>query len=162
MQEFTSANTSINSTKAPAVYSNKVAQNIIRNKRVIDMGGGKYDTGIEAGKKVNAIVKVYDPYNRSESHNKSVMQGVYDVAIISNVLNVIKEADARAELLKLASQKADTILVTVYAGNGSGIGKQSQKDCWQENRKLDSYIAEIEQATGYSVKKRGTVLVSTK
>ena len=162
MQEFTSANTSINSTKAPAVYGNKVAQNIFRNKRVIDMGGGKYDTGIKAGEKVGAVVKIYDPYNRSETHNKAVLNGSYDVAIISNVLNVIKESDARAELLKLASQKANTILVTVYAGNGSGIGKQSKVDCWQENRKLDSYMAEIKQATGYKVEKRGSVLVATK
>lgn len=162
MQEFTSANTSVNSTKAPAVYSNKIAQNLIRNKRVIDMGGGKYDTGVKAGAKVGAVVNIYDPYNRSESHNKAVLSGSYDVAIISNVLNVIKKADARAELLKLASQKVNTILVTVYAGNGSGIGKQSKEDCWQENRKLESYMVEIEQATGYKVEKHGSVLVATK
>lgn len=162
MQEFTSANTSINSTKAPAIYNNKVAQSIMKNRRVIDLGGGQYDTGIKAGERLGATVSVYDPYNRSPEHNAEVLSGSYDVAVISNVLNVIKEREVRSELLKLASSKADTILITVYAGNGSGVGKQSQKDCWQENRRLESYMAEVEQATGYNVQKHGSIIIATK
>lgn len=135
MQKYTSANTSINSTKLPMVYTNKIAKEIIANKKVIDVGGGKFDNAIEYCKTLNTKLSVYDKYNRTEEHNKKVLSECYDVAIISNVLNVIDDRMARADVVSLASDMADTILITVYEGNGSGIGKVSKKDCWQENRK---------------------------
>lgn len=38
-QRFTSKQTSINSTKAPAVYSMKKAVNVMTGKTVVDIGG---------------------------------------------------------------------------------------------------------------------------
>lgn len=43
MQSFTSANTSINSKKAPAIYSMPKAIELMKGKKVIDIGGGKND-----------------------------------------------------------------------------------------------------------------------
>lgn len=40
MQNITSANTSINSKKAPAIYSMPKAIELMRGKKVIDIGGG--------------------------------------------------------------------------------------------------------------------------
>ena len=39
-QRFTSKQTSINSTKAPAVYSMKRAVDVMTGKTVVDIGGG--------------------------------------------------------------------------------------------------------------------------
>lgn len=39
-QRFTSKQTSINSIKAPAVYSMKRAVNVMTGKTVVDIGGG--------------------------------------------------------------------------------------------------------------------------
>lgn len=47
-QRFTSKQTSINSTKAPAVYSMKRAVNAMTGKTVVDIGGGRFDTAAEA------------------------------------------------------------------------------------------------------------------
>lgn len=47
-QRFTSKQTSINSTKAPAVYSMKRAVDVMTGKTVVDIGGGRFDTAAEA------------------------------------------------------------------------------------------------------------------
>ena len=39
-QKFTSANTSINKTKAPAIYNMKKAIELMTNRKIIDVGGG--------------------------------------------------------------------------------------------------------------------------
>lgn len=49
-QRFTSKQTSINSTKAPAVYSMKRAVNVMTGKMVVDIGGGRFDTAAEAAR----------------------------------------------------------------------------------------------------------------
>lgn len=49
-QRFTSKQTSINSTKAPAVYSMKRAVNVMTGKTVVDIGGGRFDTAAEAAR----------------------------------------------------------------------------------------------------------------
>lgn len=43
-QRFTSKQTTINSIKAPAVYSMKRAVNVMTGKTVVDIGGGRFDT----------------------------------------------------------------------------------------------------------------------
>lgn len=145
-QNFTSRQTSINSSKAPVIYSLKKAIDAMTGKRVIDIGGGKFNTAVEVAKKYGASVSIYDPYNRPEEQNTSVLKGTYDVAVISNVLNVIDSASARTDVLKLASQKASQILITVYEGNKSGVGKQTSADSWQENRCTADYVDEIKSA----------------
>lgn len=49
-QRFTSKQTSINSTKAPAVYSMKRAVDVMTGKTVVDLGGGRFDTAVEAAR----------------------------------------------------------------------------------------------------------------
>lgn len=162
MQNYTSANTSINSTKLPMVYSNSKALGIIKGKKVIDIGGGKFDNAVEFCKTIHTDLSVYDKYNREYEHNEKVLSEVYDVAIISNVLNVIDDECERAMVLALASAMADTILITVYEGNRSGIGKVSKKDCWQENRKTEDYVEEIKTVLGenWTVTRHGKLIVA--
>lgn len=56
-QRFTSKQTSINSTKAPAVYSMKRAVNVMTGKTVVDIGGGRFDTAAEAAA---LLITVYE------------------------------------------------------------------------------------------------------
>ena len=160
MQTITSANTSINSNHAPKVYGMKAAIKIMEGKSVIDIGGGKYDTAINAAATYGTKVSIYDPYNRTAAHNKAVMKSKYDVAIISNVLNVINDKDERIKVIQLALQKAKIVLITVYEGNKTGIGKQTGKDSWQENRQPDSYVEEIQcNLPGCFVKRQGKLII---
>lgn len=123
-QRFTSKQTSINSIKAPAVYSMKRAVNVMTGKTVVDIGGGRFDTAAEAARVYGAAVSIYDPFNRTPEHNAAVLAGSYDVAVISNVLNVIDSEAARGDVVRLAATKAAALLITVYEGDGSCTGRQ--------------------------------------
>jgi hypothetical protein len=152
MQTYTSKQTSINSRKAPAIYGMMKAIDTMTGKKVVDIGGGRFGTAQDTARSYNAIVSIYDPFNRSEEHNREVMAGAYDIAVISNVLNVIDSKAARRDVVQLAGSKADTILITVYEGDRSGTGKQTAADSWQENRATADYIEEIAAALpGWSV-----------
>ena len=101
-QEYDSAATSINSNKLPAIYK-MVSFN--PGDVIVDFGGGKFDNAVEYIKDKGATLCVYDPYNRSAEHNKEVLRilrenGGADAAVNSNVLNVIKEPEARKNVLE--------------------------------------------------------------
>lgn len=163
MQTFTSRATSINAHKAPAVYGMKKAIDRMSGKRVLDVGGGRYDTATTTAAAYGATVTIYDPYNRSEAHNREALAGAYDVAIISNVLNVINDEAARGDVVKLAASKAAAVLVTVYEGDKSGKGRQTAADCWQENRTTADYLGEIAAALpGWNVQRFGRLIVADK
>lgn len=100
-QRFTSKQTSINSTKAPAVYSMKRAVDVMTGKTVVDIGGGRFDT-------------------------------------------------------------AAALLITVYEGDGSGTGRQTAADSWQENRRTADYMDEIAAALpGWNVARFGRLIQVT-
>lgn len=136
MQRYTSANTSINSTKLPRIYS--MVADDIEGKAVLDYGCGKYFDGYVA--KVNADLSGYDKYNRPD---ETVLQKHFDFALCSNVLNVITEEEERASVLTTLSEIADTSFITVYEGDGSGVGRETKPDCYQLNRKTADYRSEI-------------------
>lgn len=103
-QSFTSKQTSINSTKAPAVYSMKRAVRVMTGKTVVDIGGGRFDT----------------------------------------------------------ATKAAALLITVYEGDGSGTGRQTAADSWQENRRTADYMDEIAAALpGWNVARFGRLIQAT-
>ena len=136
-QKYTSANTSINSTKLPAIYS-KVKEVGDPTISIIDYGCGKYLDNYKA--KVNCELSGYDPYNRPD---RTVLNKRYNIALCSNVLNVVKERSIRDLILRELRRLAPLVYITVYEGNRSGVGKVSKEDCWQENRKLADYTDEL-------------------
>lgn len=112
-QRFTSRQTSINSRKAPAVYSMPKAVDVMTGKTVVDIGGGRFDT-------------------------------------------------AQGEVVQLAAQKAAALLITVYEGDGSGTGRQTTADSWQENRRTADYMDEIAAALpGWLVARSGRLITAT-
>lgn len=140
-QEYTSANTSINSTKLPAIYK-MIADRISESDQVIDYGCGKYFDNYDLPENFHG----YDPYNRPDT---KVLDRDYNVALCSNVLNVIMEREQRIDLLKKLKELANKVFITVYEGNGSGVGKVSKNDCYQLNKKRGDYIPELVAVFGY-------------
>ena len=148
-QEYDSAATSINSNKLPAIYR---MINLEPGKLYLDFGGGKFDNGIEYVKDKGATLVVYDPYNRSAEHNKEVLRilrenGGADAAINSNVLNVIKEPEARKNVLEniaRITKPGAPIYITVYEGKGNGQ-EGPTKSGYQLNRKTADYLEEIQE-----------------
>ena len=148
-QEYDSAATSINSSKLPAIYK---MVNFEPGKVYLDFGGGKFDNGVYFVKDKGATLLVYDPYNRSEEHNKQVLaelkeNGGADAGLNSNVLNVIKEPEARLAVLrnlKRMVKPGGDIYITVYEGTGKG-NEGPTKAGYQLNRKTADYMEEVQQ-----------------
>lgn len=167
-QEFTSANTSINNKKIPALFTMSKAT-FEPDTVNFDIGGGKYDTATDYLYGLGVRSFVWDKYNRTEKWNKNVintliMCGGADTVTISNVLNVIKEQENRHELLEMAyvfSKPTATIYITVYEGDKTGIGKQTKTDCYQLNRKTAGYIEEISMVFPH-VERHGKLIICNK
>ena len=149
MQSYTSANTSINKNKLPRLFGKlRFSPDHVN----LDYGGGKYDNVTEWMKALwGATNLVYDPYNRSKEHNKSVEDYVIankaDSVTMSNVLNVIDSQEARIAALlaaKEALKPERPLYITVYEGDRSGIGRATKDDCYQQNKPLRWYLPEVE------------------
>ena len=163
-QEFSSAATSINSTKLPAIY------NMVEFRPgdvVVDFGGGKFDNAVNYLKDKDVTLLVYDPYNRSAEHNKEVLRilkehGGADAAVNSNVLNVIKEPEAREAVLrniKKITKRGAPIYITVYEGRGDGA-EGPTKSGYQLNRKTADYLDEIREVFP-DANRKGKLIVAT-
>lgn len=155
-QTITSAETSVK--QVPAIL-NKIIQ-IMRMpasyfasvRDVLDMGGGKYDLLTIELAKMGIRNWVYDPFNRSQEHNKFVVDMLTasgaDMVLCSNVLNVIKEQDNRDllhRIIKQCSRKRPgdcKIFFTVYEGDGTSKGKKTSKG-WQANKPTKAYVREL-------------------
>lgn len=146
-QEFTSENTSINSTKLPAIFNMVSFEPETIN---IDYGGGKFDNVADYLTQYDVINMVLDPFNRSKAHNREVINlirehGGADTATCSNVLNVIKEPQNRIgvlENMKKLVRPGGKIYITVYEGSGKG-NEGETKSGYQLNKKTADYMDEI-------------------
>jgi len=140
-QNYSSANTSINSVKLPAV-SKVIKWEMFRDKRVLDYGGGKYNNFKDWLKEnYNIDLLIYDPYNRTKEENDHALENpIFDLVLCSNVLNVIKEEEVVDKIIFNITQMADNFVFSIYEGNKSGIGKNSKKDCWQRNEVKTDYL----------------------
>lgn len=162
-QEFSSAATSINSTKLPAIYN---MVNFRPGDVVVDFGGGKFDNAVNYLKDKDVTLLVYDPYNRSAEHNKEVLRilkehGGADAAVNSNVLNVIKEPEAREAVLKnikKITKRGAPIYITVYEGRGDGA-EGPTKSGYQLNRKTSDYMDEVGSVFS-NVKRKGKLITA--
>lgn len=162
-QEFTSENTSINKNKLPAVYR---LINIPEGSVGIDFGGGKWDTAVEYIRDLGATLCVYDPYNRTAKHNREMLKtlkanGGADWAVNSNVLNVIKEPEARQSVLRNISKITKSgapIYITVYEGRGDAK-EGPTKYGYQLNRKTQDYLEEIQEVFP-DAKRKGKLIIA--
>ena len=141
MQKYSSKNTSVNTiSKIYKKYDFK------ENSIILDYGCGKYDTSINFMKNKNCIVLPYDKYNRDNETNLKTLDycknNKIDYIVCSNVLNVIMEDEVIFQILddlyKIAN-KNTVILISIYEGDKSGIGKETTKG-YQKNMKLKEYL----------------------
>lgn len=165
-QKYTSANTSINKKRVPAVFK-KISWK--PNTINLDIGGGKYDTATIYLHRFYVENLIIDEYNRSEEHNFAMLEKVYqnggaDTVTCSNVLNVISEKEIRLDVINKCydNLKDDGICYFyVYEGDSSGIGKETKKDCWQNNLKTKYYLSEVLSIFGSAFLK-GKLIISSK
>ena len=152
-QTITSADTSLK--QVPAIFRlinqvmDRPAAFWAYNDDVLDVGGGKYDLLTDKLAEIGVRNHVLDPYNRSEEHNKRVAKLLStrpaDIAICSNVLNVIREVEARNDVHRVIRRftKPDgMVFFTVYEGDRSSRGRKTSKG-WQWNRPTRNYVREL-------------------
>ena len=169
-QEYSSAETAINGKqgKLPAVFSKAFIPN---GALVLDYGGGTVESEAVAQKYLDqfeAKEMLYDPFNQTPEHNRDVIRelksnGGADVAVCSNVLNVIKEQEVRLDLLKKISKllkPGATAYISVYEGSGKDNGRATQKGkSYQNNKKLGSYLEEVQEVFPEATRK-GAVIIA--
>lgn len=144
MQEHTSAQTSRN--QVPALHKALVRTGAFRGVNA-DLGGGRFDKATEYLHEQGVENIVHDKFNRSDEHNAwawSAIKRRAKTVTVANVLNVIAEPKCREAVIQQAATLGVPTYFTVYEGDGSGKGRRT-RDGWQENRKLATYLPEIEQ-----------------
>lgn len=147
-QKITSAATSINTL--PRLFK-LVDWESHRGNINVDIGGGRFETVTDYLHNQGVHNFVYDPFNRSDEHNDKIRRmfmevGYADSVTIVNVLNVIRHAGARHEVLEEAAEamRHDGVcFLTVYEGDKSGRGKKTSKG-WQCHRRTETYVREVE------------------
>lgn len=161
-QGISSAKTSIK--QVPALFKDK---NTRFGDTNIDIGGGRFDLATDYLASIGTQNMVFDPYNRTAKENTSTLSFLRggeraDTATCANVLNVIAEPAARANVI-LETAKAikpdGTAYFMVYEGDGSGTGKETSAG-WQNNRKTADYLSEIGEYFD-SVQKKGKLIIAT-
>lgn len=148
-QTFTSAGTSINSKRLPAVYGRV---RFAPGSAVLDFGCGRYVDHIQAALPRGVVYLPWDPYNQPDRVNDSTKRRLWAgirsgrplCVVCSNVLNVIDDDDTvqsiARELTFLADRSGGAVYVTVYEGNRSGAGRQTGPDSYQRNAPLRDYL----------------------
>ena len=141
-QKYTSANTSVNSKRLPAIY-NKIKWNLFRGGVVLDIGAGKYTEHIKNYLKAWDITYLpYDPYNLSAADNLYASSRFHEATCIicSNVFNVIKEMQVIYDLHDMITSFKVPYFITIYEGDKSWLGRETRKGCWQRNETKEGYI----------------------
>ena len=163
VQTISSENTSLNQT--PATFTNYEFSN---TDRVLDWGGGRYDTSKRALEATypGIRVEVVDPFNRTKSHNDRVLKeysnNKANVLTINNVLNVINSTSAIEDVIKESKKylSDDGIAYfAIYEGDGSGIGKETSAG-YQNNQKASYYVPFVEKYYK-NVDKKGSFILAS-
>ena len=142
MHEYSSANTSLR--QVPRLHRILVEKNLF-NSINFDNGAGKFLDATEFLAENGVLNVRYDKYNLPDDINNNAKQysGMCYTSTVANVLNVIDSETAQLRVLKNSYDMLRTggsIFISVYEGNKSGIGKNTKKDCWQNNKRLVDYL----------------------
>lgn len=149
MQHSTSANTSINSSKLPAIfrkinflqlycdYIDHSQNHRHGNPTILDYGAGKYTKIIRDFCKNRGVKYVaYDKYNGSDSDWDKCAP---DLIICSNVLNVIDDEQVMKAVHDAIIKYKCPYLITVYEGSKNNLGRKTKNDCYQRNEPIKNY-----------------------
>lgn len=146
-QEISSAKTALLSYM-PALF-NKVK--FASGSMNLDLGAGRTEEPGKFLRSKSVRNFNYDPYNKSAAENEKTLHmiksGVFDTVTCSNVLNVIKEAEARAFVIRLAAHALHDrgfAYFTCWSGDSSEEGRETCNG-FQLNQPLKFYLDEIRQ-----------------
>jgi hypothetical protein len=135
--------------------------------KVLDLGCGRFQKGLDFLNEAGFEARGIDPHNRPDTFNRSTQawvtaNGGADVVLVSNVLNVIEDADEREEVIWEAFQSLrpfGIVIVTVYEGDRSGE-EGPTRDGYQRNQPIHVYHSEIGHAfPRVDVQRRGKCLI---
>lgn len=148
-QTCTSAATSVNSRRLPAIYSRVP---YFTGKVVLDWGCGRYTDHIRSALPQHLAYLPYDPFNQPEQVNRDTLALVRIAlhthtpmtVICSNVLNVIDNdlevGSIAAWIQHIVTQTGGIGYITVYEGDRSGTGRKTGPDQYQRNAPLREYL----------------------
>lgn len=137
MQKYTSANTSLNQIPKTGKLLEKMN---LEGYTILDYGCGKYDTFKMFCESLGMEYYGYDKFNRSMEENTIAMNIIPNIVTCNNVLNVIEELPIIEQIVKELSVFNCQVIIKVYEGNKSGIGKNSKNDCFQRNMRGKDYL----------------------
>ena len=169
-QEFTSVKTIVggkSGTYVPALFNDK---NFVVPKGAVvaNMSAGTSNAVKNKLESEGAkVVYNHDPFARTEKENKKfvskVSNGRADVVTSANGLNVIQEKENRQRAIaQMANVLKDdgTAYISVYEKGGDSDAQKSGVDSWQEQRKTDTYVSEIEEFFD-NVTRKGKMIIAT-
>jgi hypothetical protein len=115
----------------------------------LDYGGGRYDTATKYLANIGITNHVYDPYNRTEEHNRAALLHEFESVTLLNVLNVIADRSERIAVIKDAYSKikdGGVFIIQIYEGKKSGVGAVTKNKTYQHNHRMEDYFDEIKEA----------------
>ena len=110
-----------------------------------DIGGGKYDLMTKKLLEKNVTNLIFDPYNRSLTHNIDVIRTIFrnggiDTATIFNVLNVIKEHEIQLVVLNMAKAALKKGFVRSTYMNPAKVSGVTKKGTFQHYKTQKEYL----------------------
>jgi hypothetical protein len=142
-------------TSGPNAFADIQFDNV---KRILDVGGGKYDSNKVYMKSRNIDLLVWDPYGRSAEHNHrvqtEVMTNKVKAATSMSILNVIPEAEVRLahiNTLKTALVMGGKAYFKIWPGEMPLKGSylpSGTSSYYQANAYNDRFLEEIEMVFG--------------
>ena len=107
----------------------------------------------------------YDPFWHSPADNRKAIAAATpagaDTVTVNNVLNVIKEQEARGQVIRQAAKALKpegTALFLIYEGDKSGTGAET-RDGYQVNAKAQTYVEDIREYFA-EVRRSGAIIVA--
>lgn len=171
LQTATSARTSLK--QIPALFKSAPFEAAAKNtatktRAVLNYGAGRYPelTADFVRNRYGISVHAYDKYNLPDEMNADTLSFAdYPIVCVANVLNVI-DNDFAAELAinnAVSHMAYDGVtLVTVYEGNGTGIGTYTMNgESYQRNVKTADFVQLIQEWLEYrwNVTQKGKVII---
>ena len=92
-QKITSAETSINKDKLPALFR-KVRKQVWEGAKMVDLGAGKFENQkVHMEKTYGVQMDLHDPFNRTTEQNTPIVKD--SMGLSQGIVNVIHKADRR-------------------------------------------------------------------
>lgn len=148
-QEFTSADTSLNQVSGALRHG--VKEGLIGENN-LEIGIGKFDKGTEFLAENGIRNTGLDPFNRDAAENQATIDRIasgerFDSVVAANVLNTIKEAEVRLNVVRQAARALapdGTALFSVYRDRSKSEGPTARG--YQLHKPASFYLPAIRKA----------------